>query len=119
MEADEIMYSHEDIMQFVHIIVDIADPDRIVLFGSYAYGTPDEKSDLDILVIKNGKELSNDEHAGLSTAVFRKRKLHRIGARYDIFFRTDNQVRESVEKGGAFSDALMRGNVVYERTHQQ
>ena len=113
------MYSNEEIMQFVHIIVDIADPDRIILFGSYAYGKPDEKSDLDILVIKNGKELSNDEQAGLSTAVFRKRKLHRIGARYDIFFRTDNQVRESSEKGGAFVDALERGRIICERIHQQ
>ena len=29
-------------------------PERIVLFGSYAYGHPRENSDLDLLVIKNG-----------------------------------------------------------------
>ena len=28
-------------------------PDKIILFGSYAYGTPNEDSDLDILIIKN------------------------------------------------------------------
>ena len=112
------MYSDDEIMQFIHIIIEITDPDRIILFGSYAYGEPDEKSDLDILVIKNGKELSNDEHAGLSTAVFRKRKLHRIGPRYDIFFRTDDQVNQAAEKGGAFVDALQKGRVVYERIHQ-
>src|SRR3954470_20173695 len=27
------------------------DPDRIILFGSYAYGTPDEGSDVDVLVV--------------------------------------------------------------------
>jgi len=112
------MYSDDEIMQFVHIIIETTDPDRIILFGSYAYGEPDEKSDLDVLVIKNGKELSNDEHAELSTAVFRKRKLHRIGARYDIFFRTDSQVKASAEKGGAFVDALQKGRVVYDRIHQ-
>ena len=112
------MYSDDEIMQFIHIIIEVTDPDRVILFGSYAYGEPHDKSDLDILVIKNDKELSNDEHAGLSTAVFRKRKLHRVGARYDIFFRTDDQVKASVEKGGAFVDALQKGRVVYDRTHQ-
>ena len=31
-------------------------PDRIILFGSYAYGTPTEDSDLDLLVLKAGDE---------------------------------------------------------------
>ena len=28
-------------------------PEKIILFGSYAYGTPNEDSDLDICVVKN------------------------------------------------------------------
>jgi uncharacterized protein len=28
-------------------------PDKIILFGSYAYGTPTEDSDVDVIVIKN------------------------------------------------------------------
>jgi predicted nucleotidyltransferase len=28
-------------------------PEKIILFGSYAYGTPNENSDLDICVVKN------------------------------------------------------------------
>jgi predicted nucleotidyltransferase len=27
-------------------------PERIILYGSYAYGTPDDDSDLDLLIIK-------------------------------------------------------------------
>jgi len=49
------MYNNDEIMQFVYLVVEIADPDRIILFGSYAYGNPDDKSDLDLFVIKNGK----------------------------------------------------------------
>jgi len=112
------VYSNDEIKQFVDIIAKTVNPDRIILFGSYAYGTPDDKSDLDLLVIKNDKVLSRDEHAELAVAVFDKRKQHKIGARYDIFFRTDMQVRESAEKGGAFTDALQKGKVVYERVHQ-
>jgi predicted nucleotidyltransferase len=28
-------------------------PDKIILFGSYAYGTPNEDSDIDIFLVKN------------------------------------------------------------------
>lgn len=31
-------------------------PQAIVLFGSYAWGTPNEDSDLDLLIIKDGTE---------------------------------------------------------------
>jgi len=112
------MYNTEEIMQFVNLVAEIANPDRIILFGSYAYGNPDDKSDLDFLVIKNGKHLTRDEHADLMTAVFRKRDQHKIGTHYDIFFRTDREVQESAESGGAFADALLKGKIVYERAYQ-
>ena len=112
------MYSAEEINEFVSIVAEVSDPDRIILFGSYAYGKPDEESDIDLLVIKNDKELTNDEHAELGVAVYEKRKQHRIGAKYDIFFRTDNQVQISAVRGGAFVDALQKGRVVYVRGNQ-
>jgi len=28
-------------------------PDRIILFGSYAYGNPDESSDIDLFIVKD------------------------------------------------------------------
>lgn len=112
------MYNNDEIMQFVYLIVEVADPDRIILFGSYAYGEPDDKSDLDLLVIKNDKDLSTDEHADLSLAVYNKRRQRKISTKYDVFFRTDQQVRESAKNGGAFVDALQKGRVVYQRSYQ-
>ena len=29
------------------------DPDKIILFGSYAYGTPNEDSDIDLFLVKD------------------------------------------------------------------
>ena len=112
------MYSSEEIKQLVYLIVEVADPDRIILFGSYVYGTPNEKSDLDFLVIKNGKDFSRDEHANLETVLFLKKRQMNIRVRYDIFFQTERQVNESVCNGGAFVDAINKGSVVYERIHQ-
>src|SRR5205085_12194998 len=34
-----------------HAIAERFDPDQIILFGSYAYGTPDADSDVDLLVV--------------------------------------------------------------------
>jgi predicted nucleotidyltransferase len=34
-------------------------PDKIILFGSYAYGTPNENSDIDLFLIKNNLSSQN------------------------------------------------------------
>jgi predicted nucleotidyltransferase len=47
-----VIISEEQIQAIVRRIVEGYQPDRIILFGSYAYGTPTEDSDLDLLVIK-------------------------------------------------------------------
>lgn len=44
-----------DIEKLKHEIVERLkplDPDKIILFGSYAYGTPTEDSDIDLCIIK-------------------------------------------------------------------
>ena len=46
------MITEAQIQAVVARIVEGYAPDRIILFGSYAYGTPTEDSDLDLLVIK-------------------------------------------------------------------
>jgi predicted nucleotidyltransferase len=43
--------------KIIPIIVSLASPDQIILFGSYARGDNTEKSDIDLLVIK--KDLRN------------------------------------------------------------
>jgi len=111
------MYSNDEIMQLVSIVTEVSDPDRIILFGSYAYGEPDEKSDLDFLVIKNGKELTVDDETRYAVAIFDARLKRKLKIRYDMFFRTDEQAKSIAEKGGACKDALEKGRVIYERSH--
>ncbi|MDR1218828.1 MAG: nucleotidyltransferase domain-containing protein [Treponema sp.] len=49
--------------KIVSMIVSLASPDQIILFGSYARGDNTEKSDIDLLIIKknlkNGREINN------------------------------------------------------------
>lgn len=46
------MIKHEKIKEVVNIIVKHFAPEKIILFGSYAYGNPSDNSDLDLLIIK-------------------------------------------------------------------
>src|SRR6516162_10835767 len=39
------------IRRYARAIAERFDPDKIILFGSYAYGTPHEDSDVDLLVV--------------------------------------------------------------------
>ena len=49
--------------EIVNRIVRAVNPERIILFGSYAYGKPDSNSDLDILVIVKESKLPRYKRA--------------------------------------------------------
>jgi predicted nucleotidyltransferase len=42
--------------QIIPLIVSVASPDQIILFGSYARGDNTEKSDIDLLIVKKNLE---------------------------------------------------------------
>lgn len=54
--ADEDFVALDDsvLQEIVRRIVEVAKPERIILFGSAARGTPGPDSDLDLLVVKRG-----------------------------------------------------------------
>ena len=40
------------LIPYLNVLVEQFHPEQIILFGSYAYGNPDEHSDVDLLVVK-------------------------------------------------------------------
>jgi len=109
------MYNDEEIMEFVSLVAEVVNPDRIILFGSYAYGEPTENSDIDLLVIKNGKDFTIDDETEYAVAIHRARMRQQIRPRYDVLFGTDRQIMEIASRGGAYVDALRKGKILYER----
>lgn len=57
------MITEEQIQAVVRRIVEGYAPDKIYLFGSYAYGVPTEDSDLDLLIIKQDAEAKRSARA--------------------------------------------------------
>lgn len=88
-------------------------PDKILLFGSYAYRKPTPDSDVDLLVF-------------MTTALRPLEQAARIRSEIDFPFPVDLLVRtpEQIEKrlamgDGFIRDVTRRGKVLYEADHKR
>jgi len=57
------MLTNKDISEITKKIAENVNPEKIYLFGSYAYGKPTEDSDLDIAVIDDRAENKDEDIA--------------------------------------------------------
>ncbi len=86
-------------------------PERIILFGSQAYGKPTKDSDLDLLVVM---PFTGDT---LEQSVTILRKLNLL-LPIDLLVRTPEQVQQRLALGDSFMrDIIERGKVLYEAPH--
>ena len=91
-------------------IVQELNPEKIVLFGSYAYGMPNPHSDVDLLVIMKTKSPLKDRSWAVS------RLLLPRPFPVDILVKTPREVKEGLETGDFFlKEILTRGKVLYDR----
>ena len=81
-------------------------PEKIILFGSFAYGTPREDSDVDLLVV-----MPCANH--VSQAVRIQLALH-APFPMDLLVRTPNKLRRRIEEGNWFlREITEKGKVLY------
>ncbi len=92
-------------------IVQELNPEKIVLFGSYAYGNPNPNSDVDLLVILKTKASPKDRSWAVS------RLLLPRPFPVDILVKTPREVKQGLETGDFFlKEILSRGKVLYDRS---
>ncbi|HEV3469339.1 MAG TPA: nucleotidyltransferase domain-containing protein [Pyrinomonadaceae bacterium] len=102
------MIPEEEIRELSERIAREFRPQSIILFGSYAYGTPTEDSDVDLLVILtfDGKPI----YKALEI-------LRKVRPRFplDLLVRTPEQVKERVGNNDWFlREVLTEGRRLYE-----
>ena len=86
-------------------------PEKIILFGSHAYGQPGPESDLDVMVVM---QFEGDP---LEQAVSMLNQLN-VLIPIDLLVRTPAQVQQRLEMGDSFMrDIIERGKVMYEAHH--
>jgi len=104
------MIEENKILEIVNIIAKGYNPDKIILFGSYAKGTSDENSDLDLFVLKD-TELSKSKRV-----VQVRRLLYGAMVPMDLVVFTPQEVDESKDNEFSFvNEILNTGQVMYER----
>jgi uncharacterized protein len=92
-------------------IVQALKPEKIVLFGSYAYGTPNPHSDVDLLVVMKTKASLKDRSWAVS------RLLLPRPFPVDILVKTPKEVEKALQNGDFFlKEILTRGKVLYDRS---
>lgn len=106
-----MLIDKEEIRNLAHRIGQIFKPERVILFGSYAYGTPTVDSDVDLLVIMHHDGRNSEQAVEI---------LHGIGPRIpvDLLVRTPQEVEQRLSWNDFFlQQVTKRGEVLYESTH--
>lgn len=104
------MITEAQIQAIVQRIVEGYAPDRIILFGSYAYGTPTEDSDLDLLIIKENAEKKAIERSLTIRHLLWGGEMPPM----DIFVRTPQELTDAVARIYTIeAEAIHKGRILY------
>lgn len=99
--------SQETLQQIIERIVEVAQPEKIILFGSAAREEMGPNSDVDLLVIKAGAH-----RLDLAGQIYRN--LHGVGEAVDVVVVTpDDIARYGDNPALVIAPALKEGRVVY------
>jgi predicted nucleotidyltransferase len=100
--------SQEVLDEIIRRIVKVAEPERIILFGSAARGTMGPNSDVDLLVIKRG----HFHRGSLTEAIYMS--LIGVGQAVDVIVVTPEDVeRYQNSHPLVIAPALREGKVIY------
>ena len=87
-------------------------PERIILFGSHAYGKPHRDSDVDVLVV-----MPKSRRMGKRPSL-KIRQTVRANFPVDILVRDPQFVSQRLEEGDSFLEEITeKGRVMYETVH--
>lgn len=87
-------------------------PEKIILFGSYAYGKTTKDSDIDLLIIKNTKKKRVDRFVEVKRIVYPLK----IKTPFSPLVLTSKELKERIKNGDDFlEEVITKGEVLYER----
>lgn len=87
-------------------------PEKIILFGSYAYGDPSPDSDVDLLVVMETTASPSERYLAVS------RLLRPRPFPVDILVKTPQEIRQALAQKDFFiHEILTHGLILYEQDH--
>jgi len=104
----QTVITFNDIRHVVQQIVERFEPQKVILFGSYADGKTTEDSDVDLLVVMDSEEEPIHAAARISAAIDHPFAL-------DIVVSKPSALEASFKRRGNFATEIMtRGMILYE-----
>jgi len=100
---------YEKIEEFVDKIAKRFKPEKIILFGSYGYGSPKKNSDVDLLIIIDSKKRPVDLAIQIRSEIPAPFPV-------DLLVRTPEQIEGRLSMNDFFiKEIVTKGKVVYEK----
>jgi predicted nucleotidyltransferase len=100
--------------EITRVIVNLIDPEQVILFGSYASGAARDDSDIDLLIVDGGTFDERRSRRAVKGRIWRE--LARFPVPKDILLYTPEEIamwRES--RNHVIAHALREGRIVYDR----
>ena len=96
------------IRRFAREVVERFRPEKVILFGSYAYGTPHADSDVDILVIMPARNQRSQS--------YKIRLAFSAPFALDLLVRTPEEMRWRLREGDLFhTEIVSKGKILHEK----
>lgn len=110
---EENKFFNKDLLTEITSILKQFEIERIILFGSYAYGSPKEDSDIDLLLIKDIPEKDiRDFRIKLKKALLMK--LGSISYSLDIMVDNESRIKKRIGMGDLFYEEIYsKGKTIY------
>ncbi|MEK7482584.1 MAG: nucleotidyltransferase domain-containing protein [Patescibacteria group bacterium] len=103
------MNNQEKIKNIANQIVKNYKPEKIILFGSFAYGAPKPSSDVDLLVVKNSRKKRVERIKDLLMAIESDLPVEPLAY-------TAKELKKRLDMGDFFfHDIISKGKVLYEK----
>jgi predicted nucleotidyltransferase len=99
-----------EIIEFLRPI----DPEKVILFGSYAYGIPDADSDIDLYIVTKENIIPEtfEENLQIKKRVYQALDKFRKKYASDIIVHTMPVHQKFIELGSSFSKEIMQKGII-------
>jgi predicted nucleotidyltransferase len=94
------------LLPYLKVLVEQFHPEQVILFGSYAYGSPNEHSDVDLLVINDSDVSSLRRRIQIRDAWWKMPRKENLLA-FDLLVATPNDHKIRCDNSAGFYDTIV------------
>jgi predicted nucleotidyltransferase len=109
------LITNQQIQEVTAIIVEEIRPERVFLFGSYAFGIPDKNSDVDFIVIVKKALQKKNRIDGMVKLNLKTALPHLLFSKDFKMYSVDEYNNLKENKFSFLHDALQNSKLLYER----